>query len=71
MTREEVLSELIELIDPIDEITEQTVISDSDDIDSLALFNIVVYLKKQGKNYSLADLAKCKKVGNFVELALN
>lgn len=37
MTREEMLAKLIELIDPIEKIDENTVISESDDIDSLAL----------------------------------
>lgn len=70
MTREEMLEKLIEIIDPIDEITESTVISESDDIDSLALFGIVVYLKNQGKNYTLPDLAKCNTVADFIDLAL-
>lgn len=70
MTREEMLEKLIEIIDPIDEITESTVISESDDIDSLALFSIVVYLKNQGKNYTLPDLAKCNTVADFIDLAL-
>lgn len=71
MTREETLAKIIEIIDPIDKIDENTVISESDDIDSLALFSIVVFLKKQGKNYSLADLSKCNTVGDFVDLAFN
>lgn len=70
MTREEMLKKLIEIIDPVDEITEQTVIADCDDIDSLALFSIVVYLKKQGKNCSLKDLSKCRTVGDFIDIAL-
>lgn len=70
MTREGMLEKLIEIIDPIDEITESTVISESDDIDSLALFSIVVYLRNQGKNYTLSDLAKCTTVGDFIDLAL-
>lgn len=70
MTREEMLAKLIELIDPIEKIDENTVISESDDIDSLTLFSIVVYLKQQGKNYSLADLSKCKTIGDFIDLAL-
>lgn len=70
MTREEMLAKLIELIDPIEKIDENTVISESDDIDSLALFSIVVYLKQQGKNYSLADFSKCKTIGDFIDLAL-
>lgn len=70
MTREEVLAKIIEVVDPLDEITEDTVIADSDDMDSLGLFSIVVYLKQLGKSYSLADLAKCRKVSDLIDLAL-
>lgn len=71
MTREEMLEKIIETIDPIDEITGDTVIADCEDIDSLALFSIVVFLKNLGKSYSLADLSKCVTVSDFVELALS
>ncbi|SKA61930.1 hypothetical protein SAMN02745213_01174 [Succinivibrio dextrinosolvens DSM 3072] len=70
MNKEEMLQKIIEVIDPIDEITSETVISECDDIDSLALFSLVVFLKNQGKNYSLADLGKCNTVGDLVDLAL-
>ena len=64
------LQKFIELIDPIDEINFDTVISDCDDIDSLALFSIVVFLKQKGKNYSLTDLGKCNTVGELIDLAI-
>ena len=68
MTREEALAKLIEVIDPIDEITEDTVIADCEDIDSLALFSVVVYLKTIGKQQSLAPLSQCEKVKDFVDI---
>ena len=71
MNREEVLAKHIEVIDPIYDNSEGTVISECEDIDSLALFGIVVFLKGLGKNYSLADLAKCNKVSDFIDLAIN
>ncbi len=71
MTREEALAKIIELIDPLDPIDENTVISQCDDIDSLALFNLVVYFKSIGKTCSLTDLSKCQTVGDFIDLAVN
>ena len=71
MERTALLEELIEVIDPIDEITEDTVISESDDLDSLALFNIVIYLKSNGMSASLNDLAKCKTISDLLDLALS
>ncbi len=70
MTREEALAKLIEVIDPIDPIEENTVISDCEDIDSLAIFSVVVYLKSIGKSQSIAELAKCEKVSDFIDLIL-
>ncbi|MDD6068687.1 MAG: hypothetical protein PUB79_07690 [Succinivibrio sp.] len=71
MERATLLEELIEVIDPIDEITEDTVISECDDLDSLALFNIVIYLKSNGMSASLNDLAKCKTISDLLDLALS
>ena len=71
MTREEMLSKIIELVDPLDPIEESTVISECDDIDSLALFNLVVYFKSIVKKCSLVDLSKCVTVSDFIDLALN
>ena len=71
MERTALLEELIEVIDPIDDITEDTVISESDDLDSLALFNIVIYLKSNGMSASLNDLAKCKTISDLLDLALS
>ena len=58
-------------IKSLDEINADTVIADCDDIDSLALFSVVVFLKqKLKKNVSLVDLSKCTTVGDIVELAM-
>ncbi len=71
MTKDELLQHIIEEIDPLDPICADTVIAESDDIDSLALFSVVVFLKqKLGKNISLAELSKCNTVGDIVDLAL-
>ena len=71
MERATLLEELIEVIGPIDEVTEDTVISECDDLDSLALFNIVIYLKSNGMSASLNDLAKCKTISDLLDLALS
>ena len=71
MERATLLEELIEVIDPIDEITEDTVISECDDLDSLALFNIVIYLKSNGMSVSMDGLAKCKTISDLLDFAFS
>lgn len=71
MERATLLGELIDVIDPIDEITEDTVIADCDDIDSLALFNIVIYLKTRGISPSFNNILQCKTVRDILDLALS
>ena len=71
MERATLLEELIEVIDTIDEITEDTVISECDDLDSLALFNIVIYLKSNGMSVSMDGLAKCKTISDLLDFALS
>lgn len=71
MERATLLEELIDVIDPIDEITEDTVIADCDDIDSLALFNIVIYLKTRGILPSFNNILQCKTVRDILDLALS
>lgn len=71
MTKKELLQRIIEEIDPLDEVTSDTVIAECDDIDSLALFNVVIYIKqKLGKNISLVDLSQCRTVGDIADLAM-
>ncbi len=68
MNRAQILEDIIKIVDPIDPIDENTVIADSDDLDSLALFNIVVYLKNHGYQGSFEDLSKCKTLGQLADL---
>lgn len=70
MTREELLAGIIDAIDPIDEITENTVVADCDDLDSLALFNIVVYLKAKNLTVDFSRLSSCNTVADILDLAL-
>lgn len=68
----EIYNEIVEIIDPIDgpdSISMDTVIADCEDIDSLALFNIVVFLKSHGFKGSVADLSKCETIADLVSLA--
>ncbi len=68
MNYEQVLKEIIEIVDPLDPIDADTVIADSEDLDSLALFNIVVYLRKNGFTGTFEDIGKCKTLGDIVSL---
>lgn len=70
MTREEALQAIIDAVDPLDEFSEDTVIADCDDLDSLGLFNVVLYLNSIGLSPSLTDLAAMKTVGDIVDLVL-
>ena len=70
MNRQEILKGINSALEPEEEITESTVIADCDDLDSLALFNIVIYLKSNGMSASLNDLAKCKTISDLLDLAL-
>lgn len=68
MTFDEALKEIIEIVDPLDPLDADTVIADSDDLDSLALFNIVVYLRKNGYTGSFEDISKCTTLRDIVNL---
>lgn len=71
MTEQEVLSKLIEVIEPLDEITADTVVEDCEDLDSLALFNIVIAYKQLGIILTLQELSYCETVGEMVKLILS
>lgn len=71
MTEQEVLSKLIEIVDPLDEITVDTVIEDCEDLDSLALFNVVIAYKPLGIILTLQEFSHCKTVGDIVKLILS
>lgn len=63
------IKDIAEMIDAPDvEITANTVISSCDAIDSTSLLEIMVYLKKNGFNGSIADVAKCVTVGDIARL---
>lgn len=71
MSDNNLFNEIVEIIDPIDgpdSVSLDTVIADCDDIDSLALFNIVVFLKSHGFTGTLADLSKCVTLADIVAL---
>ena len=68
MTESEVLEKIIEIVEPLDPIDMDTVIADSDDLDSLALFSIVVFLRQNGLTGSYENIAACKTVGDIVAL---
>lgn len=70
-SREQILQDIINIIEPIDEITEDTEIKTSDDIDSLALFNIVLYLNTKGKKPTLEQLQSLNKVKDIIDIACN
>ena len=49
MNRQEILKGINSALEPEEEITESTVIADCDDLDSLGLFNVVIFLKAKGR----------------------
>lgn len=70
MTESEILAKIIEIIEPQEELTLETSIVDSDILDSLDLFNIVVSFKQEGWEITLQDTLKCNTVGELVTLLL-
>lgn len=68
MTYEEALREIIDVVDPLDPIDDSTVIATSDDLDSLALFNIMLYLKGKGFSGDFKEVASCVTLGDIVAL---
>lgn len=68
MDRAKILQEIIDTVDPLDEITEDTVIETCEDLDSLALFNIVLYLRKNGYEGNIQSLSSCKTVADLINL---
>lgn len=70
MTESEILAKIIEIVEPQEELTLETSIVDSDILDSLDLFNIVVSFKQEGWEITLQDTLKCNTVGELVTLLL-
>lgn len=54
----------------MDEITLDTEIAECDDLDSLGLFNIVMYLKSKGISVKLEHLAACTTVDELLDMVL-
>jgi len=67
MNRQEILKGINLALDPEEEITESTVIADCDDLDSLGLFNVVIFLKAKGILVKLEELAMCETVGELLD----
>ncbi len=68
MKRAEALKEIIDVVNPKDTFDENTVIADCPDLDSLGLFNIVLFLNSIGLTPTVEDLAAMKTVGNILDL---
>lgn len=66
MDRTEILKGINEILEPDVEITEDTVIADCDDLDSLGLFNVVIYLKAKGSSLKLKNLQCVKTLESFL-----
>ncbi len=68
MTRAEALQEIIAAVNPRHALDEHTVIAECADLDSLGLFNIVLFLNSLGLDPDVEELAQLKTVGNILDL---
>lgn len=68
MTEQEVFAKIIEVIQPTSEVTYDTLISDSDDFDSLNMLNVISTFKAQGIKLAMRDLVGLDTVGDLVKL---
>lgn len=68
MTQDEVLAQIVSIVNPFEPITLDTVVLDHDDLDSLALFNIVITFKQKGVTLNMRELTACTTVKDMVEL---
>lgn len=68
MTREDALALINTIVDPIDALTENTIIAESDDIDSLSLLTIFTAFKKKGIDCKITDFIGCSSVGEIITL---
>lgn len=67
MNRKDLLDTLIKVVDPLDPIKEDTVISECDDLDSLALFNLYIFLKEKNESTSFRNFKDCKTVKDLLD----
>lgn len=71
MDRNDIFEKLVEAIDPIDELNVDTVLQDSDDIDSLALFNIALVVKTEyGLTLKMSELLKLKTINDIIDYVI-
>lgn len=70
MNEQDVLAKIIEVVEPLSEITMETVIEDHDDLDSLAIFNLIQELKAKGVVVPFQKANRCRTVSDLVKLIL-
>lgn len=68
MTRAEALQEILAVVNPRTSFDENTVIADCADLDSLGLFNIVLFLNSLGLDPDVEELAQLKTVSEIIDL---
>lgn len=68
MTRAEALQEILAVVNPRTPFDESTVIADCADLDSLGLFNIVLFLNSLGLDPDIEELAQLKTVSEIIDL---
>lgn len=68
MTRAEALQEIIAVVKPRNPIDEHTVIAECDDLDSLGLFNVMLFINSLGKFPELETLSQLSTVGDLLDL---
>lgn len=68
MTRTEALQEIIAVVKPRNPIDEHTVIAECDDLDSLGLFNVMLFLNGLGLFPQLEELAQLHTVSDILDL---
>lgn len=71
MTEQEVFAKIIEVIQPTSEVTYDTLISDSDDFDSLNMLNVISTFKAKGIKLAMRDLVGLDTVGDLVKLIVS
>lgn len=70
MNEQDVLAKIIEVVEPLSEISMETVIEDHDDLDSLAIFNLIQELKAEGVVVPFPKANRCRTVSDLVQLIL-
>lgn len=68
MTRAEALQAIIASVNPRNPFDEHTIIAKCEDLDSLGLFNIMLFLNSLGQFPELEALAQLNTVGDILDL---